>query len=591
MPKGKEHEEFVTEWMGKIKAGLEYRKKCSTEDKWDDYRKEYRGDWKEGIVPINKIFAYGRSLIPRVYFRNPRIVVKAERPEYTMHARVVEAVDNMLIRETQLKRTIKRAILDTYSAGTGIVKLGFDSEFGYLPEQQVDEDGSTATQESRKEENRKIEYHSTIKPGMPWALRCMPEDIIVPWGYFEPESLPWIGHYILRPLKDVQEDQKYNNVKELKGTKGASIQIRRPGVYKQGYFDRDMEYAELWEIRNYATHEIYVFCEQNLILSADDMLQTEGLPYEFLFFNDDPEYFWGIPDTKLLEGLQHELNETATQESRHRKVALIKFLYKRGMIKEEELTKFFSGFVGPGVAVEDEAENIQNVITVLQPHVPPDFNVLKRNLANDMQEVLGFSVNQMGEFSPYHGKSATESMIVQQAFEARSNERKDLVADMIVNIIRKWNQMIFQLWTKPRVAKIAGPQAAEMWIEYTGEQLEGEYFISADVESGTPMTAAMRLENALKIFDKFNGDQRLDQQTLLQIVLDAAATFEPRCAQLMLQGPPEEAQAIGMERQPTPLGVTAASAGNRGGGRSGSSPEKPQEFEKALSRFRGSATP
>jgi len=128
---------FVQEWKERIKAGLEYRKKYSTRSKWEDFRKYYRGQWAPGILPVNKTFSYGRMLVPKVYFRAPRVTITAAHPDLVWHAKVVEAIDNLLIRELGLKRVLKRAVMHAYLCGVGPVKLGYDSEFGYIPEQAV----------------------------------------------------------------------------------------------------------------------------------------------------------------------------------------------------------------------------------------------------------------------------------------------------------------------------------------------------------------------------------------------------------------------------------------------------------------------
>ena len=127
---------------------------------------------------------------------------------------------------------------------------------------------------------------------MPWALRVMPEDIIVPWGSYDMDSLPWVAHYILRPLEDVQEDQKYNKekTKELKGTRSPDKGGReKPQFRPRDQKDKDVTFAELWEVRDLKTKQILVFCEDQLLMSVDDVLQIEGLPYEFIQFNNRSE--------------------------------------------------------------------------------------------------------------------------------------------------------------------------------------------------------------------------------------------------------------------------------------------------------------
>ena len=582
-----EHKEFVAEWVGRVKAAVKFRKRFvkyknrTWDDVCKDARKYYRGDWKSDIVPVNRIFSFGRALIPAVYFRSPRVSVTATRPELTFHAKVVEEVDNYLIHETNLKKTLKTAALHAYLCGVGPIKLGYDSEFGYMPEQIVGEDGATATQVGQKE-SRAIEYHSNVRPGLPWALPDLPENIIVPFGYKDPESLPWIVHRIFRPLEDVKQDQKYRNTKDLQGTRILEL----TEAHKRSPFidSESVKYAELLEIRDVSTGTIHVICEDKLLLSAPDALQISALPWEFVIFNEDPEFFGGIPDVVMIEPQQIELNEIRTQASRHRKIALLKFLYLKGAIKEDELSKFFSGEVGPGIEVE--AEVLQNAITTLQPHVPHDLAMEALQVKNDMRESIGFSENQAGAFSPYHNKTATETMEVAGAFQERISERKDIMADVLTGIVRKWNKFIFSFWTGERVAQIAGPDGAPMWVKYTGEQLRGEYSLKIDPDTGFPASKALRQQAADLLLKTYGGDQLIDQVRLRQLHLQQFEWLYPGITSLVAQPPQMAANIMSVARQPHPMGGGGnVAVGNRGGGRQGSTPENPIEFEQAKKRF------
>lgn len=564
----KETDDFAKDWMCKINKANDYIDKYTTRKKWPDYRSYYRGDWSNDILPVNRIFGFGRAMIPNVYFRAPRVSITPSRPEFVWHARVVESIDNWLIRELLLKETLKGSSLDAYYAGTGPIKIGYDSEFGYLPEQAIDENSGTATEYSRTSGER-IEYRVNVKSGMPWALSCTPEDVIVPPGYRTASSLPWIAHRILRPLDDVKQDQKYRNTKDLAGTKSVNLSSAEQRRWGKGE-EESIIFAELFEVRCARTKKIYTICEDTTIMEAPDQLQIEGLPYEFITFNPDPEMFWGIPDIKIIESQQLELNELKTQERAHRQISLLKFLYRKGIFTKEQLDHFLSGNVGPAVELDID-EQIGNVIQIMQPHVPPDFSILEKRIDENMRQQLGVSMNQAGDFSPYHGKTAAESMIVNQSNELRNNERKDIVADVLVNIVRKWNQMIFKFWTDSKVIEIAGPMGQQFWVEYTGDQLTGEYFINIDPESGMPVTRGMKMEMTQNLFKAFNGDQTIDQLKLRQMVLRQYDWIDPDSGTLLLQGPPGMAQQIAAERQPTPQ-FGGGSGGGRGGQRPNSGP-------------------
>ena len=577
-------DQFASDWMTQIKAGVEYRKKYSTRDNWEKYRRYYRGQWADQIVPINKIFSYGRMLIPKVYFRAPRVSVTASHPELFWHAKVVEALDNLCIQQMMLKYTLKSASLDTFLCGIGPIKLGYDSEFGYLPEQSFDESGETASQVSSTEHGERIEYHQNVKPGYPWALRTRPEDVIVPWGSESQFNLPWVAHYILRPLDDVKQDPKYQNTAHLQGTRTSTMieEMRSQSSFRPRYSkDKGTLLCELWEIRDAKTKQVIVIAEEQLLMSAIDELQTgEGLPWEFVNFNPDPEYFWAIPDAHIISPQQEELNEVVTQTSRHRAIALLKFLYKRGALKQEELDKFLSGEVGPGVAVDDDS--IASAIQTLQPHIPPELYRDAQAQIQAMREELGFSQNQEGSFSPYHGKTASESMIVAEASESRVDERKDIIADVLVRIIRKWNQFLFKFWNEKKVIQIISPQPGPVWVEFTGDEVKGDYMLNIDADSGMPISRAMKMQMGTEMFKAFNGDPLTDQVLLRQIALENYSIIDPRIPQLIQPQQGAPGQEEGTERQPDP----AYDKGSGGGrGRKGSSPEQPEEFESFKNRM------
>lgn len=574
----------ATEWIHRIKKGEEFRKTFSSYNNWKAYRNMYRNKWDENILPVNKIFSYGRMLIPRVYFNSPRITATASHPGLIAHARVVEAIDNMLIRETMIKQTLKKSCLDTFLCGIGPIKLGFDSEFGYMPEQSIDDDGATVTQHSRKD-GRRIEYNETVKPGMPWALRVAPEDIIVPWGSEDFSYLPWIAHRIVRPLEDVKQDQKYKHTSELKGTLTAYNLKKSSDPYKPSIDKSDTAmYCELYEVRDYIEGRLYTICENTIILDEVDALQIEGLPYECITFNPDPEYIYGISDADILQAQQKELNTITTQAQAHRAIALLKFLYKLESIDETELQKFLSGNVGIGVGIKGDLP-LSQVVMALQPHIPMELQPAAMACNAAMKESLGFSSNELGDYQTGSPRSATETMTVAQAFEQRIAERRDIVGDVLLKIIRKWNQYLFKFWNTERVIRVVGPDGIPGWVSYTGEQLKGEFFLSLDIDSGMPMNRAVKVQMANDLFMKFNGDMLVDQIGLRQILLDAYGSVDPRIPGLMQAPPGVDPKLLAASRQPMPL--TGATNQGRGsaGGRAGSSPDKPEEFDSFKKRF------
>ena len=569
--KRKEDLDFVQDWLSQIDLGLKYKDKFTGVKEYRKYRDWFRGEWDLGITrPVNRTFSTIKSMIPRIYFRSPTIVVTPLRPEFKWHAKVLEAVDNWLIRETNIKMTLKRAAIESCITGLGSIKLGYDSEFGYIPDQAVDQDMATATQTSTKE-NTKIEYRDYIKPGLPWAMPVLGEDVITPFGYKDPETFPWIAHMILRPLKDVQEDQKYRNTKDLKGgfVPSTSEMLKRAHYSLMEW--KDVPFCLLYEIRDKKSGKIFTICEETLLMDYEDALQIEGLPWEFVMFNEDPEYFGGISDIKMIAAQQEEMNEISTQASSLRKFSLIKFLYQNGALKPESLDKLLSSNIEDiGIGIPVEADSLQAAILPLQPHgLTAELQRDHAGSESIMRETLGMGSNQMGEMSPYHGKSAAEAMITNEGAEQRVDERRDHITDVLTNIIRKFNQYIIKYWTTERVTEIVGPDQKKAWVTYTGDQLKGEYAVRIDAESGLPVTRGLRHEQAMKLFELLKGDPFIDQIELRRMLMQPFEWIDPSY-ELMVQEPPPSVPGSG---QPG-MQVQDMAALMKGGGGSSGAPTR-----------------
>ena len=538
----------LEKWLTDIKLGVKYKEKTSGCKHWKTYKDYYRGNYEDdenplhNMVVINRVFSYIKSAIPRVYFRSPAINITARRPEFSGHARVVEALDNWLIPETGLKQTLKSAILDAFLCGIGIIKLGYDSEFGYNPEQVVDKNSGTVTQVGTKTAD-KVEYNTTIRPGMPWAARIKPEDFITPWGYDDPRDLPWCAQIVIRPLEDVKEDQKYDRAKtkDLKG--GLTLPYDKVKTHSLwNHLAENNVYCLLYEITDYKRKRRVVICEDQILMDIEDPLQIDGLPYEFIIFNEDPDNFWPISDVKMLEPQQLELNEIRSYAKKQRRFNLIKFLFQKGTITPEQLDNLLSDNIeDTGCGIEIEGDSLQSAVLPLQPHnLTMDLIREQQQTDSDMREVMGFSENQAGSYVPKTNSTATEAEIVQEASSIRSDERRDIVADTLTNIVRKFNQFIFTYWDTEQVVEVAGVAGAKYWVKYTGPELRAEYTMIVSPESGQPVTRAMKQQMAQQLFTNFGQDPFIDPILLRRQLLRQTDLIDPEYED-MLRVPPEYA--------------------------------------------------
>ena len=483
----------LQELQENVREGIRYRTLYGQSKLWRVYKNMYRGFWEKGVVPVNIMFSIARSLVPQVYFRNFRVSVMPTMPGYGMHALVLERIDNYLIKETGIKAEMKSNVLDCFFSGVGPGILGYDSEYGFNPSfaSQEFEDSSLSTFNKKGE---RIEYNLNVKPGMPWYLRCNPSDFVVPWGLSNWRSAPWFAFRKMRRLKETKEDVKLKNTKNLKGPYRSSMDGSKdgnPDMPSSSQFPsvNKEEWVELWEYHDQRSGRVYTFTLDHPQFLRDeiDYLQIEGLPARVLGFNEDPDYFWWIPDARIVKPRQDEMNDIRTMAKKHRRVAILKLLYDKGMNKDE-LAKLMDDDVKAAVGLDvGVGGDIRKAVALLQSHVPPDFTIAAREVREDVREEMGFSRNQAGAFeAPSGRRTAHEVETVRAASMLRIDERKDALADHLESIIRSYNQMIFSNWTSRRVVDVVGPDGARYWVKFSGKEIKGEFHYKINPEESQP---------------------------------------------------------------------------------------------------------
>lgn len=498
-------------WIDQINAGIDYRRKYAKEDKWNDYRSYYRGNWLPGVLPLNFFFMLMRAIVPRVYFKNPSVSIVPAMPglECAVFAQLLERIDNKLFTQMKLKKQIKKMVQDSFMFGTGVGKLGLGGVYTPSPTY------SGAIVPSLEKKGR-IEYKAGTADNMPWFGRMQTGDFIVPSGCEDIDDAMWVAHRVERYIDDVKSDPRLKFTKDLVATRLTSYQRGGRVVNLQ----KPIDTIELFEIRDRKFGRVFVLSpdHQKILYEGPDLLQTrEGFNFFPLIFNNDDEVFWGVPDAAILEPQQLEANEVRTQTMKHRRLTLLKILYETGAIEEPELKKMLSESVGAGVQVND----ITKVKPMQVAGIPADLLASAEQVRADIRETLGFSRNQMGELSQKSGDTtATEASIVQMASEIRVDERRDMVADLLCNIANAMNEVLFKTWTGEQIVDIAGPGGVRVWVAFSAEMLRGgAYEVSIDADTSLPLSRTAREQKAIQVYGLLKENPLVDPMLLTKYLL------------------------------------------------------------------------
>lgn len=558
-------------WCQNIRQGIEHRNKVAMQQNWAEWRNFYRNNFSFGTHPHNVFFKMIRSMVPRIYFRNPSVSITPRKGQqgaidYAILSQLLERLDNTLLDRIRLKHSMKRAIQDGIMFGTGVLKLGYGGEFTPTPPPV----GSTEAPTS--ERGYRYEYHDFIQPDMPWVLRCRTQNFVTPAGCEDWPSARWCAMITRRHVDDVRDDPRLKNVADIK--EGVTTIPGMTGQALSGMVD-------LYEIRDKKTKRVIVIAPYSntsrILLEEDDDLQMNGrLPYFPIIFNADDEWMWGLPDAHVMRAHQLERNQIATMIRAHRRISIVKMLMKKGALSADNMAKLNSDEVNAVVEL-DEDRNISDVKTMEAADIPA--GLLKAAALEDqaVQEILGLGVNQFGEYAPGSSdRSATEANIVNQSAMIRTDERRDVCADVIVELVEQMNHLILNRWSdQEQIVDILGPEGAQLWVSFKPIELRSlDYDVKVDPDSSTPETREYRQQKAAMLFKTFYQDPMIDQIKLHKHVLGEVGG--PALVDLLAQQQQQPGGAPGLGApgtpgsspgQPMPVSqlITQAAARQRGG--------------------------
>ncbi len=501
-------------WLEQIKKGIEDRDKWTYQSNWNRWRDYYRGNWRANVMPVNLFFMMIRTIVPRIYFRNPSISVSPAKPGFMnmAFARMLERADNKMIKQMRLKQQMKKIIQDTFMFGTGFGKLGFGGRF--VPS-QFGED------EVLNKDGERLEFVNHAMGDMPWFARVRTGNMVWPAKTEDFSTARWAAEKVIRALVDVKDDPRLKNTKDLQGTVWAKIE------HSTHRTNHPIDVIEMWEIHDRKTGKVILIAVDNNnkskgteLLFEDDALQQYGnLPYFPLVFNEDDETAWGVPDSKILEPQQLEINETRTQIMKHRRMSLIKILVKENAMTHEEAEKLVSEDIGAVVFIKgDPRSSVENFDA---GGIPRELFASAEMTMQDTRETVGFSRNQFGEFNSRSGDTtATEANIVKQASEIRVDERRDLAADLLQEVGTHMHGLMFENWGTDQVVDVIGPGGVPIWVEFRGELLKnGRYNVTVDPDSAVPESRELRERRAVEAYSILKENPLIDPVNLTQFLL------------------------------------------------------------------------
>ena len=492
----------VSKWHNRIKDAKSYKDKQKQDQHWERYVDQYQGKYDVGklseqmaIIPINLVYAYIHTEIPRLYFRDPFLAVNPKGFAHIKNAKILEVVINYLMGELNIKSEFFKVLLDTLLIGHGWVKFGYSGTFG-----------TTLTAEDVKGqgENKKPldEVNEFVKSEEIFALHVPWEDIVFDCTAKDPPyDCHWIAHKIVKPLKSVQDSDLYINTSSLKAN-------FKP---KDNDVKTDIDLVELWEIWDKDSNSIYVITDgvEKFLRKIPNPYEMEGLPFSMLKFNPVPGKPYPLSDISILEPQFMEKIKLRSMQLNHLKRWNRQVFMEKGAIEENELSKYKTGQDGGIILVEPGSISGNKFFVPQYPTMQAEIFQIENLIQLDIDTISGQNQTDRGVQASTRTRTLGEVELMAQSSLTRNERRKDALEDFMEEVSRKIIQLVKQFQLTAKYARITEQDPSEyqnqlkgkfdgQGLFYTKADIQGDF----DVEVRAGSTIPLSKENRLKILSQ-----------------------------------------------------------------------------------------
>lgn len=431
-------------------------------------------------VDVNIIYPIIKSMIPKLYFQDPKCFIKAQEEKIVMpvtlyndeteeeapavdpvtgepivneydgptSALILQSTINTNIRTAKLKNNVKSAIMDAELGNYGVIKTGWGLDKG-VP--GMDGSGYIASREDVGENC--------------YGIRLKPWEVYPDLADFYNQEWTALG-YCVHP-EQLKRDKRLKNTEEIKGTAKPSES------YKKAFSklsESDMVLTEYYEIyvkpcTLYPKGAFLILSEEvkeDFLYEGDWPHESRRNPIKFLYFNQDPEGGLPIPGVRYYVN-QQKMTSMVRRVQWEWGMRSIPFVGAdlSGVANKTEVQKALRSGMFPKFVDTSGRRPDQVFHPVSFPSLSPDFYNLNAQIDKDVSRQAG----TVGAVDPY-GSSvelASVAKMTDKDEAIRNSEKSDIVKDLLSEILLQWEDLYKEYAGPENYATIDGQKFPVKW--------------------------------------------------------------------------------------------------------------------------------
>lgn len=474
-PDQKDEKAEVKAWLRTISKTEKFRDKKGDDQGWKRFISEFKGDWsflqdkvKIPLVPINLVYAYVKTEIARLYFRDPWITINPKRKEDIGAAQIAEQVINYVWSELKLKSEIKKTLTEELIVGHGWIKVGYVAEFGTVESQPKEQEKRGPGRPKKVGDETKVDTNEYLKSENVFAYYVKYDDIIFDPSatYPAPHNARWMAQKIVKPLRAVQESGIYEHTDELRSSSVLGDDETDASLEAAIDMNKDIKSVTLWEIYDLDHMKVTTVspgCEYKLReIDYPDYLNKE-LPFVQFAFNFVPGEVYPLSDVAAHEPQIIELIKMQAIELNHLKRWNRQIIVAPDFFTKEEEDKFKDGADGAIIKGNVTAGSSLDSNFYIPPYAPVQQDVygVWNQVMDVWRNVAGQSNMERGATEKAPTRTLGELRLQLQGGRARADEKIDLLEDAIETVARKLLGIMQKKFDLPKIALIVGEQTIQ----------------------------------------------------------------------------------------------------------------------------------
>lgn len=465
----------VEAWLRTIQSTEKWRDGIGAKMGWKRFINEYKNNWdflqasvSIPIVPVNLVYAYVKTEIARLYFKDPWITVNAKRVEDVGAAQIAEQIINYTWGELKLKQQIKMALLEALLVGHSWIKVGYAAEFGTVESQPKETKRGPGRPPLKKV--KEVETNEYIKSENVFAYHVPYKDIIFDPSATYPctHNARWMAHKVVKPYRAVVQSGIYEHTDELKPNvyvDDPNATYDSPDSLQEGFGKdvRSVVLYEIYDLDNQVITTVSPGCKYKLREIPLPEYLSGGFPFVMFSFNPVPGDVYPMSDIQAHEGQVIELTKILSIEINHLKRWNRQIIIEQDALTPDEEAKFRDA--NDGAVIKSQLPGFKDKIFI-PPYAPVQSDVygIWNQVFDVWRSIAGQTQSDQGGQAKTQTRTLGELRMQLQGGKARADEKVNILEDCISDVARKLLTIMQKKYDLAKVARIVGPRAIQQKV-------------------------------------------------------------------------------------------------------------------------------